>query len=422
MNATVLALTIIGGVSGFLSMLGSLGIICHILCRKKVLATTYHRIMFGLSIMNFFVALAAGLSTIPAPRDTPGVLAFGNTLTCDIQGFISMFISGAFLYNFFLSVHYCLMICFNIHEDTISKRIEPIMHLLALGWPTVTAIVGQFLKLYNFAERQCWLAPYPAGCAENDEVECTRGINAYDFRWIFQGYIYTFFILGGIPVLFAYIVFKVWRDERQMQTYDPSFQRTDDSFRRGSFRGSCSIRRSLNQQNNDLNRRRGRRISFSVLPRLQQEDLEDETEQPDHNQVSSVRGRRRSSGQTNRAEVHQHRQRAFKKTKAVAHQGMLYMGTFYVCYSWTFVGRIIQQSTGTYPFAFAGAANILFPLEGMFNYFIFVRGHVNRIRRNNPDRNVLWAYKEATLNPEFHLVNTRRISRLSVRGTTRIQV
>jgi len=385
--------------------------------------------------------------TLPAPSDTRGVLALGNETTCEIQGFMTVLGCGTYFYALFLSIQYCLVVCFNTDEKLISTKIEPFMHVIAIGWPLATAITGVYLDLYNFAGSQCWIAPYPTGCVEDSEVPCTRGINAYAYRWIFQGYIIAFCFLA-IPGILFFIVWTVWRRERKMNSYDPSsITRGDtaslksrfstrlssgsDALEDGESRTMSSIlrgsrwsfgRSSFTLRGSEVNNPEGDEFNnpSSADPISQNQDRIEEGEHVSGGNQRRFSGVRRES--INRSsfteDTRRVQRRVLKRTKAVAWQGIRYSLAFYLCYVWAFVGRTIEQYTGTFPLLCLVGTKIFITLQGFLNYLIFVRNHVSRIRRKNPDHSFQWAFYQATYYPERHIENnskSRRLSRLSIR-------
>ena len=93
----------------FTSVICSILIIYLILRSPTRLSSSYHRIMFGMSISDVLSSTTMGLTTLPMPRDDPVVNSYGfngtrlgNFGTCTAQGFIWVLGSYAvFGYNFF---------------------------------------------------------------------------------------------------------------------------------------------------------------------------------------------------------------------------------------------------------------------------------------------------------------------------------
>ena len=95
-----LLISIVPRITGTISSLSSLVIIFLIFRSDTKFSSIYHRIMFGMSISSFIASVALALTSIPMPKHMPledelGLhwpgLRYGNTATCNIQGFSVMF-------------------------------------------------------------------------------------------------------------------------------------------------------------------------------------------------------------------------------------------------------------------------------------------------------------------------------------------
>ena len=112
-------------VGGSLSVISSAMIIFVILRSRTRLSSIYHRIMIAMSIADIIGSLALALTTLPMPATMTGyngaempfveflprvgskALAFGNTQSCNAQGFCTTFgIATMFGYNVMLCVYY----------------------------------------------------------------------------------------------------------------------------------------------------------------------------------------------------------------------------------------------------------------------------------------------------------------------------
>jgi hypothetical protein len=83
--------------------------------------------------------------------------------------------TGSFVYSAMLMLYYVLMIRFGLKEETISRKVEPFMHIIPIGYHIGTGILGLVWEVYNPAGLHCWVAPYPQGCHEDPKMECERG-------------------------------------------------------------------------------------------------------------------------------------------------------------------------------------------------------------------------------------------------------
>ena len=157
--------------TSLLSILGSCYIIFDI-CRLER-RNTYHRIIFGMNVMDLLALIAWFFTTWPMPQDTEGVAgAKGNQGTCDAQGFFSQLSIATVLYNACLAIYFMLVIKWGWTEHRIKQaKLEYYVHAVCIGVGIGTAIVAQIFELYNPAGWQCWIASAPIGCTESWEME-----------------------------------------------------------------------------------------------------------------------------------------------------------------------------------------------------------------------------------------------------------
>jgi hypothetical protein len=142
----------------------------------------------------------------------------GNTYTCNAQGFFATFgTMSMLLFNTMLCLYYACAIAFTMQEKTIKKYVEPFIH----GIPIVTslgfAITPLFHELYNpsiTAFAWCATFTYPLECIQYDYLECERGN-----RSVMTSIVFAMLVL--VPLDFVIIVtslllviIKVIRTER----------------------------------------------------------------------------------------------------------------------------------------------------------------------------------------------------------------
>lgn len=112
--------------------------------------------MLGISIGDILCTIAIVLTTWPLPKNLPFEDPFfygarlGNAQTCQAQGFLLMFGLGiAFGYNVSLFLYNTCVIAFQMKEERIVKRVEPIFHLVPLAHALQAAVPPIFYQLYN---------------------------------------------------------------------------------------------------------------------------------------------------------------------------------------------------------------------------------------------------------------------------------
>ena len=170
--------------TSLLSILGSCYIIFDI-CRLEK-RNTYHRIIFGMNVMDLMALVAWFFTTWPMPEGTVGAVgATGNQGTCSAQGFFSQLSIATVLYNACLSIYFMLVIKWGWTEQRIQKaKLEYYFHAVCLTVGVGTAAMALIFGLYNPAGWQCWITAAPVGCTESWEMEDNDDIGGRFLRFL----------------------------------------------------------------------------------------------------------------------------------------------------------------------------------------------------------------------------------------------
>ena len=160
--------------TGSLSAISSALIVYAILRSSTGLSSTYHRLMFGMSVFDMFGSIAMALTTLPMPREDEVIKYYnvvgtrlGTTQTCTIQGFMFWFCAqGTFLYNVTLCIYYVAAIFWRLDGLTIRKYLEPFLHLIPIGIGLGIAILPLIYDLYN-------PSPWAPWCSVGESLHIT---------------------------------------------------------------------------------------------------------------------------------------------------------------------------------------------------------------------------------------------------------
>jgi hypothetical protein len=193
--------------------------------------------MFGMSLADICGSIAMALTSLPMPSYMPKEEIFGykwagtrlgNTYTCNAQGFFSTFGMAAVLcFDVMLCVYYACAIAFGMKEKKIKKYVEPIIHGLPIVFGLGFALPPLFLELYNPTTTffpWCGFWVYPSECLNYDELECVRGD-----RGIMVVALYLFFVAVPfnfliIVVSLVSVVIKVIKTERTLNVITTAFR------------------------------------------------------------------------------------------------------------------------------------------------------------------------------------------------------
>jgi hypothetical protein len=169
--------TTIARCTAFLSSFSSILIIIVILRSETKLTSSYHRIMLGMSVVDAMGSLAIFCSTWMMPKDMiytqfEGAV-LGSSATCTTQGFF--FLSGmisSFGFNTTLCIYYLCVIKYKFSEETFQKRAEPILFSLAFIIPlslSLPLVVADLFAPTPF-DFVCTEARYPYWCSNSGTV------------------------------------------------------------------------------------------------------------------------------------------------------------------------------------------------------------------------------------------------------------
>jgi len=243
--------------TSLLSIMGSCYILYDISRLKQ--RNTYHRIIFGMNVMDLLALMAWFFTTLPMPEGTDiAAGAGGNQHTCSAQGFFSQLSIATVLYNAALAIYFMLVIKYGWTEQRIVQvKYEYFIHTVAVLVGMGTAAVALAFELYNPAGWQCWIASSPVGCTESWEMEdenisqpgqqndsnsstaaedavmivpCTRGDNASVFRWFFFFLpLWSCILVATVALYQVYSAFQKqdqvankWRQKLMYATATPS--------------------------------------------------------------------------------------------------------------------------------------------------------------------------------------------------------
>lgn len=361
--------------TALLSFFGSLGIIIKVLHDDRLRSKPVHRIVAGLSMTDLMVSIwyFAGSWVIPVgtvswfgndQNNTETVFwAAGskNNVGCELGGFFNQYGVASPLYNGTLAWYFLLVIYYQ-WSDTRIKKIEWMFHAIPCGYATVTSIFGIATDLYGHVEWTCWILP----SEEDRENGNFAQKNFKWFQWIFLfGIVWVCVI--WLTVVFVLLHKKMKELENKMNRY------SSPSFIRGSVaRLSTEEANSSDEIEN---------ASERGLPR----------ESHVRSFIKRMSTRRSVSGAS---------ASSFSKasqSRKIAVQGMLYVAAFYVTWLFPTLNRICDlfELTGNiYHTIIHTTDAILLPLQGFFNFWIFITPRLTIYRKKRPEVSFLSALRE----------------------------
>ena len=83
--------------------------------------------------------------------------AIGNDTSCTIAGFMAQLGLCSPWYSLMLSIYFLLLVKYGVKETKFAKNYESWMHLVCIGYPLITAILGASMGLYeDMIGVVCW--------------------------------------------------------------------------------------------------------------------------------------------------------------------------------------------------------------------------------------------------------------------------
>jgi len=136
-------LIIVAKITSVISIISSLFIIIDVLRSSKKLASSYHRIIFGMSVC-LILAFAWNLVDfwfMPSENENNGNI---NIPLCMMRRFFVIFDISVVMYNVTLSIYYFLVVKCNWSRARVCK-LEPWLHIFPIGWGVMIATIAVIL-------------------------------------------------------------------------------------------------------------------------------------------------------------------------------------------------------------------------------------------------------------------------------------
>jgi len=371
-------------ISATLSILGSSTIVYKIFSNISK-ATPYDRIMLGLSACDIVGSFAYGiLNPFLAPAETSErIWSIGSNSTCTFLGFLNQFALAAVLYNAMLSFYFLLSVKYKVKRRDFAQNYEICMHILCLVFGIGTGGVGVLIGLYSEVDvgYGCWVNDFPKGCEEPGGPPC-------------HGHIYGM-IYAALPLVFAFLSLAI---------------------------NNCCIYLYVRKNLGTIQGTNGRfpqskteEQSASVVQKILKNNLN--TEPADGN--SNVQ--RNQTASTKIASPIQHSPAYKDRVQEVATQGMLYVGSFIICFTPSVIFRVKDtfRSDSNFDendiFFLCALMSITYPLQGFLNMLVYNRPNYKRVRRAYPKLSKVAVIHRACLSSDIPRLTEVVISSRHVR-------
>ncbi|CAB9514459.1 expressed unknown protein [Seminavis robusta] len=328
-----------------LSFLGSSQIIYMVISQRQW-QTPYRRILLGLSCSDLMASAQFPLQAFLLPQQTSQrVWAIGTDATCSALGVAQQLTFVSAWYNGMLSIFFVMTVRWGVPDRIFAQHYEPVMHVISIGFPLITAIVGAVMGWYREISvgMGCWISKWPEGCGcnEGETGECCQ---SQLVAWIVGGLpsLLTFtLILCNNLLVFCHVYTTIQRGRQNATTRQIIVQASTQQ--QTQPKRSFSLRRSVAPSSED--------------PQL-------------------------------------------KRIRAVATQAFLYVGAYLITYVPAMAVRIMESRDYDAEdedeiFPLLVLQSLTFPTQGILNLLVYVRPTYLRVRKDFALESKWWAFRRA---------------------------
>jgi len=369
-------------ITGSLSAISSSLIIYLILRSEAKLSTIYHRIMFAMSCADILLSIALLLTTLPMPQDfpctgteetmrAPWMDGVGTIETCVAQGFIIDFgHQTMYSYNAMLCLYYTCAIVFKMKEEDIHKRVEPFLlsipPMIGLG----LSIPPLFLGMYNPGNQWCSIN-YIECSTVNDDItgdhyQYTRGSKRLMFTYV---RVSLFLILTILIITFVSFALMIRRARVIDIELFENLRTSTSGMLQSQFRNTAHQNTNTNTANANTN------ANANANTNTNTNTIREESSASDFD-LTQVALR--------------HQTTKIILKQAVAYSVALFLTLlfpliFFISLSFNQLeARFEMQSNSTLMML----VGVFVPIQGFFNFIIFLSHKVYNYRRSNENKDV----------------------------------
>mmetsp|Transcript_32178 Transcript_32178/g.67074 ORF Transcript_32178/g.67074 Transcript_32178/m.67074 type:complete len:487 (-) Transcript_32178:548-2008(-) len=203
--------------------------------RKKLLKTVYHRLVFGMTILDWmysFGMIVLGPWAVPSDY-VYGRSGRGNQNTCTAAGVFLTLIFGTLWYSAFLALSFVMTIRWQWKERTIACCMEPFAHLIGSIYIISVGVSGAIVGVINPLRELpgwCWFSDFPPLCTSSNtycldnasvlvQPDCRRGETFREYEGI-ASWGFLIILWGVVVICMVAIVLTVRETEIRLQQYN----------------------------------------------------------------------------------------------------------------------------------------------------------------------------------------------------------
>ena len=378
--------SILQTVSSIISLIASIAIIWIISRSFRQLSVPFHRLLLGLCVADICSSFAQTFSTLPAPESFDIVWnANGTKESCQVQGFFIFLGSiAAPLYNCSLCIYYYIVVTYKGKgvDTYIEKNIEFYLHAIPIAVTLIGATTILSMDAFNPNMTYCFIGADPT-C---EGIGCEKGNrDAKVLFGVFSGgpyIIFPFVIITTMALMYK----AVRAQEKKMQKFGAhSFiAKINRASLVSSPEGTVSTGTMSSNQTNTSGRSLRRffmkmRSKLSATSSLGSFSTKSSPPQPVSVRTVSVRGGGVRAGGVRAGSVRAGSVRTNGRSnnvgwqkRAILHRALSYSVAFLLTYLFPIIISIRTLNGTESGQVLSILARIFFPLQGFFNFVVFI--------------------------------------------------
>ena len=433
------AITILPLITGLISIIGSTTIIMMAYQTRRARKwSTYTRLLVVMSLWDIVFSGSFAMTAFLLPAESSQrVWAFGTDKTCSAMGFLLQLSSSGIFYNGMLSFYFLLAAKFGITKRIMGRYIEPIMHIVSIGYPLITSSIGLEWGVYHETElgQTCWVANYPENCGEapgESGEPCQSTMLGYVFGAVVVGFTFLALLFNNLAMLLFV------RKQLMLPSIGTSSSSVDEGnrstcmshyqthWRRLKWILPCGYHYSKKTSTHSVISSRadpkdrlprgikefsagefdesGKRTitTKATTPSCEQEDFLDENDLDDDG--GNIEDNEHNYEGNNYPEEVQTmiQQKHLERLQMVASQSYLYVAAFMLSSIWPTMIRILESLNYNKIdedklYVLLVCQSIFFPLQGVLNLLVYSRPRYIKNRTEFPDESKWFAFRRAIL-------------------------
>ena len=391
---------IIRTTSGSISTISSFIILCMLYRSHDHLSTTHYRLIFGLCIADIISSVPSALNTLMVPLELDYLVwrARGNIISCNVQGFLlTAGTNCAQLYNASLCLHYLAIVRYEKTDNYIRNNIEPWLHAVSILYPVALGILGILKKVINSFGISCGIVyqyrpPHCTGYKDGEipdgyGIPCGRGGEKDILVLLFFILLTSLITVVVIVISMAFMYRAVRASEKKMERY-----------------GTRALKMRIQQRNSPPQPAQG----------VGRDDANGDCDNQGLSGVSSNTnsGKKPSLLSSFRLSTtqrgHQTRIENSTKSRVILQRAFAYTLAWFVTYSPRFVILLSVLRGGSPSKSLFKTANFLTPLQGFFNFLVFLYPRVLTARRSSRGEVSWWKAFSMAMTSRENTINSKR--------------